>query len=78
MFAFPSPDDSERIPGIVQKISAVERGALCSTCFTSRVVIETLDFTFALGETTPVTTISSRFCTLSYPFRFDFEKKQCY
>lgn len=49
MFEFPSPpDDSERIPGIVLKISAVDRGADCSICLAVIEVIETLDFSLVL------------------------------
>ena len=61
MFEFPSPpEDSERIPGMVLKISAVDLGADCSICFTSKEVIETLDCNLVLGFTTPVTTTSSK------------------
>ena len=61
MLAFPSPPvDSERIPGILLKISAVDLGADCSICLTPRVVIETLDLILVLGFTTPVTKTSSR------------------
>ena len=61
MFAFPSPPvDSERIPGIDLKISAVDLGADCSICLIPKVVIETLDLILVFGFTTPVTKTSSR------------------
>jgi hypothetical protein len=60
MFVFPSPPDaSERIPGIVLKISAVVRGADCKIAAGFKVVIDTLDSNLDLELITPVTTISS-------------------
>ena len=59
---FPSPpEDSERIPGMDLKISAVDLGADCSICWTPKVVIDTLDLIFAFGLATPVMTTSSSF-----------------
>ncbi len=75
MFEFPSPpEDSERIPGIVLKISAVERGADCSICLALIDVMETLDFSLVFGFTTPVITTSSScsFLIVSCSFTVSF------
>ena len=62
MFAFPSPPvDSDLIPGIERKISAVALGAACSICAPEIELTETLDCNFVADLTTPVTTISSMF-----------------
>ena len=57
---FPSPpEDSERIPGIVRKISAVVLGAAFSISFIFKVEIEVLVLIEAFGLEFPVITTSS-------------------
>ena len=61
MFVFPSPpDDSERIPGMLRKISAVVRGVDCSMLDGFKVVMLTLDLSLVALLVTPVITTSSR------------------
>ena len=61
MLVLPSPPDaSERMPGIVRKISAVVRGADCWISCGLRVVMETDDSSLETGLATPVTKTSSR------------------
>ncbi len=61
MLALPSPPlDSERMPGILRKISAVLRGADCSTASAPTVLTETLDLSLVVAVDVPVTNTESR------------------
>ncbi len=54
------PDDSERIPGMLRKISAVVLGVACSMLLGFKVVMLTLDLSLLDSLVTPVMTTSFR------------------
>ncbi len=64
MLALPSPPlDSERMPGMLRKISAVERGVDCSIASAPTVLTDTLDLSLLLALAVPVTNTESRLTT---------------
>ena len=61
MFALPSPPvDSERMPGMLRKISAVERGAERSMVSGVTLLVEMLVRSLDLPPAVAVTTISEK------------------